>query len=51
MGIPKPIDSLVYQPKNEETIPGGSKDAPSIEGDDRLASLSSKKGDDKSDDL
>ena len=51
MGISKPVDSLGCQPKKEETILGGSKDAPGIEGDDRLASLSSKRGDDKSDDL
>ena len=34
-----------------ETIPRGSKDAPSAESDDKPVSLSSKRGDDKSDDL
>ena len=49
MGISKPIDSLGCRPKKEETIPEGSKDAPGIKGDDRLASLSSKRGGHKSD--
>ena len=35
----------------DETIPRGNKDAPSVESDDRPASLSGKRGDDKSDDL
>ena len=35
----------------DRMVPKGSKDAPGIEGDDRPASLSVKRGDDKSDDL
>ena len=35
-------------PVEDETIPKSSKDAPSIEGVDRPASLSVERGDDKS---
>ena len=61
MGIPKPrgftevhrrsVTVRIVCPKKEEMILMGSKDAPSIEGDDRPAILSGKRGDDKSDDL
>ena len=38
-------------PVKDETIPNGRNDAPGIEGDGRPASLSIRRGDDKSNDL
>ena len=44
-------DSCRCQPNEGETIPNGCKNAPGIEGGDRPASLSGKRGDHKWDDL